>query len=126
LRLSQWRLAGLSEEAAAALRAQLDARLRAASEGAAPLPDAAAEAHGREVWARCEALTAGLVGELAEQLRLILEPTLASRLAGDYRSGKRINMKKVSGGGMGRQSSGFLSAAASTDRLPHLVRTESS
>lgn len=52
-------LAGLSEEAAAALREQLDARLRAASEGAAPLPDAAAEAHGREVWARCEALTAG-------------------------------------------------------------------
>lgn len=38
---------------------------------------------------------AGLVGELAEQLRLILEPTLASRLAGDYRTGKRINMKKV-------------------------------
>jgi hypothetical protein len=134
----------------AALREQLDARLRAASEGSAPLPDAAAEAHGREVWTRCEALTAGeswhlnpacvlqlvvagwgedaarahlpasaactalplthpscfphcplppaitgLVGELAEQLRLILEPTLASRLAGDYRSGKRINMKKV-------------------------------
>ena len=92
---SQWALAGLSEEAAAALREQLDARLQGASEGSAPLPDAAAEAHGREVWARCEALTAGLVGELAEQLRLILEPTLASRLAGDYRSGKRINMKKV-------------------------------
>lgn len=47
------------------------------------------------MWARCEALTGGLVGELAEQLRLILEPTLASRLAGDYRTGKRINMKKV-------------------------------
>ena len=43
--------------------------------------------------------SAGLVGELAEQLRLILEPTLASRLAGDYRSGKRINMKKVGGSG---------------------------
>lgn len=56
---------------------------------------AEAAAHGREVWARCEALTGGLVGELAEQLRLILEPTLASRLAGDYRTGKRINMKKV-------------------------------
>ncbi|KAL4440107.1 hypothetical protein ABPG75_003108 [Micractinium tetrahymenae] len=93
----EWVLGGLSEEAAAALREQLDARLRAASEGSAQLPDAAAEAHGREVWARCEALTAGLVGELAEQLRLILEPTLASRLAGDYRSGKRINMKKVIG-----------------------------
>ena len=35
------------------------------------------------------------MGELAEQLRLILEPTQASRLAGDYRTGKRINMKKV-------------------------------
>lgn len=40
-----------------------------------------------QVWARCDALTAGLAGELAEQLRLILEPTLASRLAGDYRTG---------------------------------------
>lgn len=36
-----------------------------------------------------------LVGELTEQLRLILEPTMASRLAGDYKSGKRISMKKV-------------------------------
>ncbi len=32
---------------------------------------------------------------LAEQLRLILEPTLATRLQGDYRTGKRINMRKV-------------------------------
>lgn len=47
------------------------------------------------MWARCDALTAGLAGELAEQLRLILEPTLASRLAGDYRTGKRISMRKV-------------------------------
>jgi midasin (ATPase involved in ribosome maturation) len=51
--------------------------------------------YGRDIYARCDALTAGLVGELTEQLRLILEPTLASRLAGDFRSGKRINMKKV-------------------------------
>ncbi len=41
-----------------------------------------------QVWARCDALTAGLAGELAEQLRLILEPTLASRLAGDFRTGE--------------------------------------
>ncbi len=27
--------------------------------------------------------------------RLILEPTLASRLAGDYRTGKRLNMRRV-------------------------------
>ncbi|KAI9508874.1 midasin nuclear AAA ATPase [Russula earlei] len=32
---------------------------------------------------------------LCEQLRLILEPTLATRLKGDYRSGKRLNMKKI-------------------------------
>eukprot|EP01026_Neomeris_dumetosa_P076318 TRINITY_DN81813_c0_g1_i10.p1 TRINITY_DN81813_c0_g1~~TRINITY_DN81813_c0_g1_i10.p1 ORF type:complete len:666 (-),score=112.26 TRINITY_DN81813_c0_g1_i10:715-2712(-) len=50
---------------------------------------------GREIWARCDALTAGLAGELAEQLRLVLEPQMASRLVGDYKSGKRINMKKV-------------------------------
>jgi midasin len=32
---------------------------------------------------------------LAEQLRLILEPTRATRLAGEYRSGKRLNMRRV-------------------------------
>jgi hypothetical protein len=57
--------------------------------------DSAAEAYGREVWAACDALTAGLSAELAEQLRLLLEPTLASRLGGEYRTGKRINMKRV-------------------------------
>ena len=40
---------------------------------------------------------------LCEQLRLILEPQLASRLQGDYRSGKRINMRKV----IGYVASGF-------------------
>lgn len=49
-------------------------------------PAAALLAGGR-AWARCEALTSGLAAELTEQLRLILEPTIASRLAGDYRSG---------------------------------------
>lgn len=33
--------------------------------------------------------------ELCEQLRLILEPTKCTRLRGDYRTGRRINMKKV-------------------------------
>ena len=40
-------------------------------------------------------LIAGLAGELTEQLRLLLEPTKASKLAGDYRTGKRISMRKV-------------------------------
>lgn len=49
----------------------------------------------RQVWGRCEALTAGLSSDLAEQLRLVLEPQLASKLAGEYRTGKRISMKRV-------------------------------
>jgi midasin (ATPase involved in ribosome maturation) len=32
--------------------------------------------------------------ELCEQLPLVLEPTLASKLKGDFKSGKRINLKK--------------------------------
>ena len=88
-------LAPLSAERIDVLRAELDRRLRDASQ--VMLGDESALSHGKEVWARCEALTSGLVGELTEQLRLILEPTLASKLAGDYRTGKRLNMKKVIG-----------------------------
>eukprot|EP00698_Gefionella_okellyi_P011092 TRINITY_DN2908_c0_g3_i1.p1 TRINITY_DN2908_c0_g3~~TRINITY_DN2908_c0_g3_i1.p1 ORF type:complete len:2883 (+),score=867.28 TRINITY_DN2908_c0_g3_i1:749-8650(+) len=51
--------------------------------------------HGQEVYRRLEAVTHDLSQELCEQLRLVLEPTLASKLRGDYRTGKRINMKKV-------------------------------
>ncbi|CAH9088613.1 unnamed protein product [Cuscuta europaea] len=47
------------------------------------------------LWRTYELRTTRLSQELAEQLRLIMEPTLASKLRGDYRTGKRINMKKV-------------------------------
>lgn len=47
-------------------------------------------------WKRYEFSTAKLSQELTEHLRLVMEPTLASKLQGDYRTGKRINMKKVS------------------------------
>lgn len=33
--------------------------------------------------------------ELCEQLRIILEPTKCTNLKGDYRTGRRINMKKI-------------------------------
>lgn len=46
-------------------------------------------------WKNLELATMKLSQELAEQLRLVMEPTLASKLQGDYRTGKRINMKKV-------------------------------
>ncbi|GMH22037.1 hypothetical protein Nepgr_023880 [Nepenthes gracilis] len=47
------------------------------------------------LWRKYELRTTRLSQELAEQLRLVMEPTLASKLQGDYRTGKRINMKKV-------------------------------
>lgn len=40
-------------------------------------------------------VTSDLSRELSEQLRLVLEPTHASRLRGDFRTGRRINMRKV-------------------------------
>lgn len=83
----------MTDEDRAALRADLAARLAAEVQKSAG--DAAAQARGRDLWSRCEALVAPLASELTEQLRLILEPTLASRLAGDYRTGKRISMRKV-------------------------------
>lgn len=48
-----------------------------------------------DLWRRYESSTTRLSHELAEQLRLVMEPTVASKLQGDYKTGKRINMKKV-------------------------------
>ncbi|KAH8085408.1 midasin [Cristinia sonorae] len=47
------------------------------------------------LWRLYESLTHDLSYALCEQLRLILEPTQATRLKGDYRTGKRLNMKKI-------------------------------
>lgn len=75
-------------------------------------------AEGQETWLKLEMVTSGLAQDLCEQLRLILEPSQASRLKvglffdllfikslngrfslvlikGDYRTGKRLNMRKV-------------------------------
>lgn len=53
------------------------------------------EDRAERMWRLYEALTHDLAYTLCEQLRLILEPTMATRLKGDYRTGKRLNMKKV-------------------------------
>jgi midasin len=47
------------------------------------------------VWRLYTSLTRGACNRLTEQLRLVLEPTQATRLRGDYRSGKRLNMKRL-------------------------------
>ncbi|KAK8847475.1 hypothetical protein IAR55_005333 [Kwoniella newhampshirensis] len=48
-----------------------------------------------DIWRRYASMTSDLSYALCEQLRLILEPTLATRLQGDFRTGKRLNMRKI-------------------------------
>ncbi|CAE6514392.1 unnamed protein product [Rhizoctonia solani] len=47
------------------------------------------------IWRLYENLTQDSSHALCEQLRLILAPTRATRLRGDFRTGKRLNMKKL-------------------------------
>jgi len=44
---------------------------------------------------RFKAETGQAASSLCEQLRIVLEPQLSQQLQGDYRTGKRLNMKKV-------------------------------
>lgn len=52
-------------------------------------------AKAEQTWQKISAVTSSLAQDLSEQLRLVLEPTQATRLKGDYRTGRRINMRKV-------------------------------
>ncbi|KAH9258037.1 hypothetical protein BASA81_003600 [Batrachochytrium salamandrivorans] len=58
------------------------------------LSDLALE-RGRLVWQRAVNETYESAQHLCEQLRLVLEPTTATKLKGDYRTGTRINMRRV-------------------------------
>lgn len=49
----------------------------------------------RRLWSHYENLTRELSLSLTEQLRLILAPTLATKLRGDFRTGKRLNIKRI-------------------------------
>lgn len=48
-----------------------------------------------EAWYELEELTSSLSYALCEQLRLVLEASRAAKMKGDYRTGKRLNMRKV-------------------------------
>ncbi|KAK5645761.1 hypothetical protein RI129_004225 [Pyrocoelia pectoralis] len=48
-----------------------------------------------QAWKKISSVTSSLAQNLSEQLRLVLEPTQTSHLKGDYRTGRRINMRKV-------------------------------
>ncbi|XP_059478111.1 midasin [Neocloeon triangulifer] len=78
----------LSPEEVQALREQLEQQLASWS-----APPAGIEA--LQTWTQFLAATSALARDLCEQLRLVLEPTQAARLMGDYRTGRRINMRKV-------------------------------
>eukprot|EP01083_Nonionella_stella_P253533 872298_1 len=53
------------------------------------------ESKGDEIWRQLCLVTNLLSQQLCEELRTILEPLETTKLGGDFRVGKRINMKKV-------------------------------
>ena len=48
-----------------------------------------------QLWHQCSTTTHQFSLLLTEQLRLILSPTTATKLRGDYRTGKRLNIKRI-------------------------------
>ncbi|KAE9051941.1 Midasin [Phytophthora rubi] len=78
----------LSPDEVAALRDELDSFI-------ANWSSQAEQERGADLWAKYTALTSGASQRLCEQLRLVLEPMLRAKLEGDFRTGKRINMRKV-------------------------------
>jgi midasin len=52
-------------------------------------------ADARKMWAEHEARTRTMAIVLSEHLRLILNPTQATKMRGDFRTGKRLNIKKI-------------------------------
>ncbi|KAJ5805247.1 Midasin [Penicillium riverlandense] len=59
------------------------------------LPALTPQHEARRLWSRYESATNDLSLSLTEQLRLILAPTLATKLRGDFRTGKRLNIKRI-------------------------------
>ena len=47
------------------------------------------------LWTKYSSITNNLSRQLSDQIRIILEPIQSGRLKGDYRTGKRLNMKKL-------------------------------
>ena len=59
------------------------------------LPPLTPENEARQLWSHYESATNDLSLSLTEQLRLILAPTMATKLRGDFRTGKRLNIKRI-------------------------------
>lgn len=87
-KLSETELYDVSTDDIAQKRSEIENMLGQWSQGPSSIEAANA-------WNSISAITESAARELSEKLRLVLEPTLTSRLKGDYRTGKRINMRKV-------------------------------
>ncbi|XP_050076078.1 midasin [Anopheles maculipalpis] len=75
---------------------QLDMRKMVESEmQSSILQDGSSDHEAFERWQQISHKMLPSARDLCEQLRLILEPTKCTRLKGDYRTGRRINMKKI-------------------------------
>ncbi|KAJ6011835.1 hypothetical protein N7499_013194 [Penicillium canescens] len=59
------------------------------------LPPLTPQDEARRLWSHYESATNDLSLSLTEQLRLILAPTMATKLRGDFRTGKRLNIKRI-------------------------------
>ncbi|KAL2846546.1 hypothetical protein BJX68DRAFT_268630 [Aspergillus pseudodeflectus] len=59
------------------------------------LPPLTPRDEAQRLWSNYESATNALSLSLTEQLRLILAPTLATKLRGDFRTGKRLNIKRI-------------------------------
>ena len=60
-----------------------------------PVEFSHSQCEARTIWQRHEQATRNLSFALTEQLRLILEPTFATKMRGEFRTGKRLNMKRI-------------------------------
>ena len=72
-----------------------DESVRTALESLSSDSEAADLSAYTHLWTLYTSLTLPLSIALCESLRLILAPTLATRLRGDFRTGKRLNMRRV-------------------------------
>lgn len=79
----------LTDEDVQQIRQDLEQRLDEA------LAEGADEQSAMDAWLQFESVTRTHSQELCEQLRLVLEASLASKLQGDYRTGKRLNIRKI-------------------------------
>ena len=60
-----------------------------------PTVSARSPVDARRLWSHFENLVQPLSLTLTEQLRLILTPTQATKMRGDFRTGKRLNIKRI-------------------------------